>query len=327
MDFSFILATVAALAVYGASYMLVMRYTAPVKSNSRFVRSTMKQMHASSSQESDAEDVLSRPIIKAETALGGMLSRMFFALPGGNFFKQKITKAGLLPKSDKILVGMLLVFMASIYFLRTMDILLAIGISLLVSFLATNMFLDKKIMKRRKAIMEMLPDVLEMIVRSVRAGYPLNSVVKIVSENLMPPMSEEFKQVADEMAYGSSMIEAMQRMAKRVEEPDIGFFVVVLTVQQEVGGNLAEVLTNLAKLIRRRKNLRLKILALSAEGRATMWVLGSLPVFLAAAISYVSPEHLNPFFDSTSGNMLFAFAFFLIALAMFIVKKMVNIKV
>ena len=166
-----------------------------------------------------------------------------------------------------------------------------------------------------------------MIVRSVRSGYPMNAALRMVSENVQPPVSNEFKQVADEIAYGSTLIEALQRLSQRIDEQDVRFFVVVLSVQQEVGGNISEVLGNLSSLIRKRKYLRMKVKALASEGIATGWVLGSMPVVMALLLSWITPGYLSPLFDTQLGHTVLGITVGVAAMGILIVRQMINMKV
>ncbi|MBY0408334.1 MAG: type II secretion system F family protein [Rickettsiales bacterium] len=147
------------------------------------------------------------------------------------------------------------------------------------------------------------------------------------TDNAQAPVSTEFKQVADEVAFGSTLIEALQRMTYRIDEQDVRFFVVVLGVQQDVGGNLSEVLNNLSNIIRKRKHMRMKIKALASEGRATAWVLGSMPFAEAGLILLISPDHLDPLFNTPLGHTILGITAGIVALGIFTVRQMVNIKV
>ena len=150
---------------------------------------------------------------------------------------------------------------------------------------------------------------------------PLHSAALIGSA-----LGVAFLSFAVTVALGSPLIDALQRLSLRVDEPDIRFFVVVLTVQQEVGGNLAEVLSNLSGIIRKRKHLRMKVKAMTSEGRATTWVLAALPVFVTTAIYFTTPTHLTPFITSPTGNLLLAAAIGIVLFGLAIVRKMVNFK-
>ena len=141
------------------------------------------------------------------------------------------------------------------------------------------------------------------------------------------PVGPEFKQVINEVSYGRPLVEALRRLAKRIDEPDVHFFVVVLSVQQETGGNLAEILSNLSNVVRGRKKLTQKIRAMTSEGRATAWILGSLPVIQFGAIFATSPDYLEPLFTTFMGNILLAVAFGMVAFAVWIITKMIDVDI
>lgn len=196
-----------------------------------------------------------------------------------------------------------------------------------LTFILTRKYLRRKIEKRNERFVDQFPDAIDMIVRSVRSGHPLNTAFRMISENMDAPLGPEFRQVVDEIAYGRTLVEALVRLSHRIDEPDLNFFVVVLSVQQETGGNLAEVLGNLSNVIRKRRQLRLKIKAMTSEGRATGYILGGLPVTVFLALYFLSPGYLDPLLHTLAGNILMCIAGFMIWLATFIVKKMVQIDI
>jgi tight adherence protein B len=255
-----------------------------------------------------------------------LLARVFITLPGAKAAYPKLIKAGLGESIDKFFLICLIMFLLFVYMLKGngfLGVLLAVA----ASYFFAWRYIIYRVRKRNDAFLQSFPDALDMIVRSVRSGYPLNAAVRMVAENMQPPVSIEFKQVADETAYGSTLIDSLQRLSYRIDEPDIRFFVVVLTVQQEVGGNLAEVLNNLSTIIRKRKHLRLKIKAMTSEGRATTWVLASLPVAVFFAINLTSPGYLDPFFTTGYGRFLFALAVGIVLVGLAIVRKLVKMEV
>jgi tight adherence protein B len=195
------------------------------------------------------------------------------------------------------------------------------------AFIITKKYLQHAIEKRNRLFLDMFPEALDMIVRSVKSGHPLNTALRMIADNMEEPVGPEFRQLVNEITYGRPLVEALQRLAKRIDESDIHFFVVVLSVQQETGGNLAEIMGNLSNVIRGRKRLNLKIRAMTSEGRATGWVLGSLPILQMGALKVSSPEYLDPLFDTVTGNMLFALAMSLIVAALWIVSKMIKIDI
>jgi tight adherence protein B len=166
-----------------------------------------------------------------------------------------------------------------------------------------------------------------MIVRSVKSGHPLNAAMRMIADNMESPIREEFRQVINEVSYGRPLVEALKRMSQRIDEPDVNFFVVVLSVQQETGGNLAEILSNLSHVIRGRKKLKQKIRALTSEGRATSWILGALPIVQFLAVYFTSPSYLQPLFTTFIGNIVFGVALGLIFLALWIVRQMIDVDI
>ncbi len=254
------------------------------------------------------------------------IMRAFLFIPGSSKAMPLIRRAGYAKKIEKLFIGGVVVFA----FLSSLTARLG-ALSILYSALGTLLllwfFLNNQVRKRRRQFLEEFPDAIDMIVRSVRSGYPLNTALGMVAENMGGVTGIEFQRIVDEIRYGWSPYEALNRFSDRMKEPDIRFFVTVLAVQQETGGNLSEVLTNLSKLLRQRKQLRLKIRALSSEGRVTAWILGALPVFIFLALSYMSPQHLVPLYDTTMGNFILGGAVGMVLLGMLIVKAMINVDI
>lgn len=217
----------------------------------------------------------------------------------------------------------MIIMMTKLKAIPLLALLIAVGIGLWLP----RKYLIRKVNKRNELFIDMFPDAVDMIVRSVRSGHPLNAALRMIAENMDPPISTEFKQLVDEIAYGRTLPEALHRMSQRIGEADLQFFVVVLSVQQETGGNLAEVLSNLSNIIRKRKQLRLKIKALTSEGRMTSWILGGLPVVVFLILWIMSPEYLDPLFTTLPGNFILALAGGMIALCFWIVNKMIDIDI
>lgn len=276
--------------------------------------------------EQDYSAAAGASILRERPEPTSVLARAFMTLPGAADFYARMVKAGLERHVDLFLLGMGAVWLCASFLLKAIGVW-CVPAGLLVAVLAGRWYVRQRIARRNAAFLNLFPDALDMIVRSLRSGYPINAAVRMVADNVQSPVAEEFRQVADEAAYGSSLVDALRRLSQRVDEPDIHFFVVVLAVQQEVGGNLAEVLSNLSGIIRKRKHLRLKVKALTSEGVAASWVLGMLPLFEFIMIHIFSPSHLEPFFTTTLGHMLLATAIGIVLLGLFIVRKMINIDV
>lgn len=225
-----------------------------------------------------------------------------------------------------VLIGVMFLLM---FLLKMMG--MHTGVALMLGAIAV-LFGSGKYLKYRKEkrsldFVNNFPEAVDMIVRSVRSGHPVHAALGMIADNMEDPIGGEFKQVVDEIAYGRPMVEALARMADRIGEQDVRFFVVVLGVQQETGGNLGEVLSNLSNILRRRKQMRLKIRALTSEGRMTAYILGSLPFFVIGVLQLVSPDYLTPLFHGLAGRFILGLAMSMILAAFLIVRKMVQIDI
>lgn len=272
----------------------------------------------------EVEDNLS--VLRDQTEAKDRFTALFYHLPGAQAARPYLLQAGLAPKLREFFIILLLVFFFSLMIGHRMG-LIAVPLAAAMSYAFAYWIITRRIRKRNLAFLNNFPEALDIIVRSVRSGYPLNTAIRMVADNTQPPLSTEFRQVADEIAYGSSMIESLQRLSYRINEQDVRFFVIVLTVQQDIGGNLSEVLGNLSNIIRKRKYMRMKVKALAAEGRATAWVLGSMPFAEAGIILLISPDHLDPLFNTPMGHTLLGITAGIVALGVFMVRQLVNIKV
>lgn len=203
----------------------------------------------------------------------------------------------------------------------------AVPLALIVAYLIPYRHCRQKIAKRNHKFLDQFPDALDMIVRSVKSGFPLSVALQMLAENTENPVKEEFRQVVDDIALGRSLQQALQRLSTRINQPDIRFFVVVLSVQQETGGNLAEIIGNLSNIIRKRKQLRHKIHAMTSEGRATAWVLSLLPVAMFLVLYVMQRSYIEPLWTDPLGMMMFGGAISLIVICALVVKQMVNVDI
>lgn len=194
----------------------------------------------------------------------------------------------------------------------------------LVSTLSST-FLAYTAKKKNALFLDNFPDAIDIIVRSVKSGHPILASLRMIAESDMPGVSPEFQKIVDEVSYGRPLQQALRKMAERVDLLDVNFFVVILGVQQETGGNLSEVLSNLSGIIRKRKQLRMKINALTSEGRLTAWIFAFIPVVQGGAVFLISPGYLDPLFVSEIGNIILAVACGMIVFAVYMSRKMCNV--
>lgn len=187
------------------------------------------------------------------------------------------------------------------------------------------------VMRRRRKyqdrFLDELPNAIEAIVRGVKTGLPLNDTVRLVAKDAKEPVRSEFGRILDQQAFGFSMQESIQVLLDRVPLPEVNFLVVVITVQQQSGGNLSEALSNLARVLRNRKKMKAKVKAMSSEAKASAGIIGALPIVVAVLISVVSPSYLQPLFTTPVGNVCLAIALFMLGTGVFVMHRMVQFEV
>ena len=191
--------------------------------------------------------------------------------------------------------------------------------------IGANTLLKRRIAKRQTAFLDAFPDAIDLIVRAVRAGIPVNETLGLVATEGSAPVSDEFRTIAEEIAVGVDLGDACTNAVHRIGIPDFNFFVVSLMLQRETGGHLAETLDNLSNVVRRRKEMRLKIRALTSEGRISAKILSGMPLVTIAAIAALQPEYMLPMLDDPLGRLILTGAGLSIAFGVFLTYRMTRI--
>lgn len=181
--------------------------------------------------------------------------------------------------------------------------------------------------KRLQKFDEQLPDALDLIGRGIRAGHALPSALKMIADEMPMPISEEFRVAFDEMNYGFSMQEALTNLATRIPSDDLHYFVVAVLIQQETGGNLAELLDNISALIRARHKLYGTIRVLSAEGKLSAWILTLLPFVLALVVNLINPAFMAILWKDETGIKMVIGVAILMLLGILWMRKIIKIRV
>jgi tight adherence protein B len=189
------------------------------------------------------------------------------------------------------------------------------------------MFFNFKATRTRKKMQDQFPVALDVFVRGLRAGHPIAAALDLLTVEMPDPIGSQFGIVVDEVTYGAELRDALQSMAERWDLADMRMFVVSLSVQNETGGNLAEILENLSKVIRERQSMMMKVRALSSEGRMTAVMLTVLPIFTFTLLFLVNPA----FFLDVANDPWFVPGFVCLILlyltGFFTIRKMVDLKV
>lgn len=240
--------------------------------------------------------------------------------------KQLVFQAGLTikPRSfirNSIILGVI-VFI--VLFLVQVPLFFAAIFGVAVGYLGPRMWLNSKRKKYQSQFLDELPNAVEAIVRGVKTGLPLNDSMRAVAKDAKEPVKSEFQRVLDQQTFGLSMTEAVQVLLDRVPLPEVNFFVVVITVQQQAGGNLSEALGNLARVLRNRKKMKEKIKAMSSEAKASAGIIGALPFVVATLVSLVSPSYLLPLIQTDMGHIMLAIAIGMLTTGVLVMKRMIT---
>lgn len=201
------------------------------------------------------------------------------------------------------------------------------GLSLVIGVGAVYFWVNSKANKRLAMIEEQLPDAIELMVRSLKVGHPFSSAIQIVSKEVQDPLASEFGVIADESAYGRDVGEALKDMAERLDMQDLRFLAVAVTIQQQSGGNLAEILAGLAKVIRARFRLFRRVKAITAEAKWSGKFLSAFPILALIVINIGDPHYYDEVRDHAYFiPACFAVGIFL-ALNLYVMRVLTNIKV
>ncbi len=179
---------------------------------------------------------------------------------------------------------------------------------------------------RQKKFGSQLADAIDIIVRGVKSGLPLNQCLRIIASESPEPLRAEFQALCDAQAMGVPLDQSLQRMYDHMPLPEVNFFAIVLVIQQKTGGNLSESLGNLSSVLRSRRLMTEKVKALSAEAKASAMIIGALPLVVMGMVWFTRPQYISILFTDPVGNLILMGCAVMMSLGTFIMHKMVNFK-
>lgn len=166
-----------------------------------------------------------------------------------------------------------------------------------------------------------------MVANAMRAGFSFLQAMELISKEMEPPISDEFKHVMRDISLGASVERALDDMDKRVGSPDFSLVVTAVLIQQQVGGDLSHILDTISDTIQDRIRMRREVRTLTAQGRMSGWVLAALPIALGAFLAVVNPSYMEPLFTERLGQMAICFAIFLVIIGFIVIQRIVDIDV
>ncbi|MFK7901428.1 MAG: type II secretion system F family protein [Nitratireductor sp.] len=185
-------------------------------------------------------------------------------------------------------------------------------------------FVNFKRKRRFAAFLNEFPNAVDIIVRGVRAGLPLNECLGIISREAKEPISTEFQKVMDAQKVGLPTNEAIKKLYENVPLAEANFFAIVIAIQSSAGGNLSEALGNLANVLRDRKKMKAKVQAMSAEAKASGGIIGCLPFFVGGIVYLTSPDYIMILFTHPTGNLILLGSGIWMAMGVMVMKNMIN---
>jgi tight adherence protein B len=259
-------------------------------------------------------------------------------VPLGIKFERLLVAARLRAPTGRIVlllaVAPLALFLLIVFLILASGGLLGVGRIMLIAVFSGSiglaipmLFLQVKANRTRRKMQEQFPVALDVFVRGLRAGHPIAAALDLLTVEMPDPIGSEFGIVVDEVTYGADLRDALQAMAERWDMDDVRMFVVSLAVQSETGGNLAEILENLARVIRERASMMMKVRALSSEGRMTAVMLSVLPVLAFTLLFMVNPKFYLDVADDRAFIPGFVSLLVLYAIGFFTIRRMVDLKV
>ncbi|BCX17627.1 MAG: hypothetical protein KatS3mg117_1309 [Geminicoccaceae bacterium] len=264
------------------------------------------------------------------TVLGGLGAALSGLIPRTAVLRAHLDRAGI-----RLAVGDVLLAAAALGAFVAVFAWLVLGLGAVLAFAlgaaaavgGPMLVLRRAIARREARFLAAFPDALDLVVRGVRSGLPVVEALNAIAREMPEPVASVFAELGAHVRIGKSLAEAFAIVGNRVALPEFRFFAISLVVQQETGGNLAEILQNLATMLRRRQQMRLKVKAMSSEARASAMIIGSLPFLTGIVISWVNPDYMAKLFTDPRGWIMLGVGACSMLLGVAVMAKMVRFEI
>lgn len=231
-----------------------------------------------------------------------------------------------LPQYVYVSVG-IAVAVAALLYLNTGAALMSLGVGVLFGAGIPHMVVNFFIKRRLNNFNAKFPDGIELLVRGLRSGLPVTETLSVVASEIPGPVGAEFRAVVERIKIGRTMEESLQETADKLGTAEFQFFVITLAIQRETGGNLAETLSNLADVLRKRLQMKLKVKAMSSESKASAYIVGSLPFIVFGLITWINPGYTEGFFTDERLMVTGLGGLLWMSIGVFIMAKMVSFEI
>lgn len=322
------------VAVFASIFLLsqfLLTFVLGRRAETRAINRRLQLLRAGMSTE-DVSTILRNDLIERPGENAGPVERIYYR------FQRLVRMAAIRTEPRTVMMMSTLAFAGIsaliLFFAFSSGLQVTIGVIQFVAAIAAAMAFGLPLMiisrmaeKRRKKMQEQFPVALDIFVRALRAGHPVASAIDLLTNEMEDPIGSEMGLVADEVSYGANLTDALAALAERWDLDDIRMFVVSLSLQAETGGNLAEILSNLATVIRERASMYMKVRALSSEGRMSGWMLTVLPVLTLVSMFLVNA----PFYLEVATDPMFIWGFgtliVMYIIGVWMIRRLVDLKV
>jgi tight adherence protein B len=312
----FVVATTAIVGGYFAATVL------PDRLKQRQVDRRLRELSQPVAQPTEGVSIVLRPDERP------FLSRVAIATPGGKWLEALIEQSGVRTTiTAVILISIASAITCALIAMILVRHSLSPFVGMAVGSAVPVAFLLRRRSVRRRRFEEMFPEALDLLSRAIKAGHAFQTAMNMVAEELPDPVGPEFKKTFDQQNFGLPLREALNGMAERVQTMDVKFFVTAVLIQRETGGNLSEILDNLAHVVRDRFKVLRQVRVHTAHGRFTGWVLLALPAALAVALSFINPPHMQLLFREPMGQTMLIGAVVMQTIGFFWIKRVIKIEV
>lgn len=181
--------------------------------------------------------------------------------------------------------------------------------------------------KRQQVFLNDFADAIDVMVRGLKAGLPINDAMRVIAAESGEPVGPEFTEVVEGQRVGITIDQGVERMVERMPLPEVQFLAIVMSIQAKTGGNLSEALNNLSKVLRDRKKMKAKIRSVSQEAKSSAMIIGSLPFCIMGALAVLNPDYLKPLLDTSIGHIIMICSAVWMLTGVLVMKKMINIDI
>ncbi|MBO9192584.1 type II secretion system F family protein [Rhizobium sp. 16-449-1b] len=240
--------------------------------------------------------------------------------------KSRLTQAGLSITPGRFymfsaIFGFILMLVA---FLAGAPTMVVLGLPVVAGLGLPRWILGFLIKRRQNKFLDEFPNALDVIVRSIKSGLPLNDAIRLIANEGKEPVKGEFRRVVESQQIGLSVPDACTRMGNHMPLQEVNFFAIVIAIQSQAGGNLSEAIGNLSKVLRERKKMKAKVKALSMEAKASAVIIGALPFIVATLVYMTSPQYMMVLFTDPRGHLIMGASAVWMSIGIFVMRNMVN---